>query len=152
MTDRNHRLASLVLPALALVLVACSFGAASALAGDVPLLARWSLVAAAGGCGATAHRLAHRPVPERERIGFAFGAVAALSGALLFGSAALFGTPTDPVRASVPLRAVACLSFGTLLVATVATVAYLVGTLRRRESPEQRADRISEQVLGSERF
>lgn len=146
MSNRYSRLLSPDLTVLALLLAACSFVTASALAEGLPSAASWALVVAAGGCGATAHRLAHRPVPDRERAGFAFGLAAALSGVVLFG------TPTDPVRAGVAVRTVASLSMGALVVATVATVTYLVGVLRRRESPEQRADRILEQVIGGERL
>lgn len=152
MTEPSTADGSADLTVLALLLAACSFVTASALAGGLPSTASWALVVAAGGCGATAHRLAHRPVPDRERAGFAFGLAAALSGVVLFGSASLFGTPTDPVRAEVAIRTVASLSMGALVVATVATITYLVGVLRRRESPEQRADRILEQVIGGERL
>ncbi|MFC5972876.1 hypothetical protein ACFPYI_16185 [Halomarina salina] len=139
------------LTALALLVAACSFCAATALASDAQALDRWALVVAAGASGGTAPRLLARPVADRERVGFGFGLVAAVTGSILFGSAFLLGTPTDPVRAGVVLRAVGTLSLGALVVATVATVTYLVGVLRRRESPERRAERIAEQVIGHER-
>ena len=151
MFDPADRRTPTDLVALALLVAACSFCAATALASGVPTVARWSLVAAAGGCGATVHRLLVRPVPERERVGFDFGLVTACAGAVLFGSAFLFGTPTNPLRADVALRAVGTLALGALVVATVATVTYLVGAMRRRESPERRADRIAEQITGRER-
>lgn len=151
MFDPADRRTTTDLTALALLVGACSFCAATALADGVPTVARWSLVVAAGGCGATVHRLLVRPVAERERVGFGFGLVTACAGALLFGGAALFGTPTDPVRAGPFVRAVGTLSLGTLLVATAATATYLVGALRRRESSERRAERIAERVVGRER-
>jgi hypothetical protein len=136
------------LTVLALLVAACSFLTATALAAGTTTLARLSLVAAGGAAGGVAARLVARSHRGRERAAVRFAVVTAVAGVGLFGARGLLGTATDPVAAGLPVRALGTLSLGTLVVATLATTAYVVGLLGRREPPDARADRIARQVVG----
>lgn len=138
--------------ALAAGLAACAWVAYAALGTDVLLPARVALVCAFGAAGGLANRLTARSLAGRERVGYAAAVTAALAGAVLFGGAALAGTPTDPVLAGPLVRTVGAVAFAALATATLAAGLLALGRIRAgRETPEERAERIREEVVGRSR-
>jgi Zn-dependent protease len=138
--------------ALAAALAGFAWVAYAALGTDLLPPARAVLTCAFGAGGGLAHRLAARSLGGRERIGYAAALAAAGAGAVLFGSAALAGTPTDPAQAGPLVRTVGAVAFAALATATLAAALLALGRIRAgRETAEERAERIREEVVGRSR-